>query len=89
MNPTQIVDEISIKIKDMVSSSPLSDLERNINALLQGAFTKLELVSREEFDVQADVLRSTRDKLANLEKSITELENQLKNLQEVLQNNNK
>ena len=52
----------------------MADIEKNINALIQGAFTKMELISREEFDVQAEVLRNTREKLAILEVKLAELE---------------
>lgn len=68
------INEISNKINDMIKSSPLADIEKNINALIQGAFTKMELVSREEFDVQAEVLRNTREKLEKLEAKLAELE---------------
>ncbi|OIR04961.1 membrane fusogenic activity [mine drainage metagenome] len=68
------MNEISNKIKDMATSSPLVDFEKNISALLRGAFTKMELVSREEFDVQAEVLRTTRLKLELLEARLIELE---------------
>jgi ubiquinone biosynthesis accessory factor UbiK len=75
---TELVNEISNKINEMLKSSPLVDMEKNINALIQGAFTKMELVSREEFDVQAGVLRNTREKLTKLEAKLTELEEKLK-----------
>jgi len=68
------INEISNKIKDVVNSSPLADVEKNINALLKGIFTKMELVTREEFEVQAEVLRNTREKLALLEAKLAELE---------------
>lgn len=68
------INEISNKIKDVVNSSPLSDVEKNINALLKSMFTKMELVTREEFEVQAEVLRNTREKLALLEAKLAELE---------------
>jgi hypothetical protein len=68
------LNEISNKIKEIVSSSPLGDAEKNIHALLKGVFTKMELVSREEFDVQAEVLRNTREKLNQLEAKLAELE---------------
>ncbi len=68
------INEISNKIKEIVSSSPLADVEKNINALLKSMFTRMELVSREEFDVQAEVLRNTRQKLDLLEAKLTELE---------------
>jgi ubiquinone biosynthesis accessory factor UbiK len=77
----QILQDLSLKIKELSSSSPLSDLEKNIHALLQGAFTKLELVSREEFDVQADILRVTREKLDLLQKRLDVLESERNNSQ--------
>jgi ubiquinone biosynthesis accessory factor UbiK len=74
MKSAEFLDEISSKIKEIVNNSPLADLDKNIHALIQGAFTKMELVSREEFDVQAEVLRNTREKLVLLEKRLAELE---------------
>jgi BMFP domain-containing protein YqiC len=71
---TDKLNEISNKIKEIVSGSPLGDAEKNIHALLRGVFTKMELVSREEFDVQAEVLRNTREKLNQLETKLAELE---------------
>jgi len=68
------INEISNKIKDVVNSSPLADVEKNINALLKSMFTKMELVTREEFEVQAEVLRNTRQKLELLEARLSELE---------------
>lgn len=50
------------------------DLEQNFRAILQGAFAKMDLVTREEFDVQAKVLLRTREKLEQLEKKVSELE---------------
>jgi BMFP domain-containing protein YqiC len=70
------LNEISNKIKEVVQDSPLGDTEKNLHALLKSVFTKMELVSREEFDVQAAVLRSTREKLDALEKQLTELTQQ-------------
>ena len=72
------INEISSKINEMIKLSPLADVEKNINALIKSAFTKMELVSREEFDVQAEVLRNARDKLALLEEKLAELEQKLK-----------
>lgn len=74
MQYTDFLIDISNKIKDLIKKSPLEDIDKNIHALIQGAFTKLELVSREEFDVQAEVLRNTREKLVKLEAKLVELE---------------
>jgi BMFP domain-containing protein YqiC len=75
---SQVLNDLSIKIKSMAASSPLGDAEKNIYALLQGAFTKMELVSREEFDVQSEVLRNTREQLTLCEERLAELELVLK-----------
>lgn len=74
MLDTHKINEISNKIKEVMASSPLADMEKNVNALLKSAFTKMELVTREEFDVQAEVLRNTRQKLELLEAKLTLLE---------------
>ena len=70
----QSVEELSSKIRETLSKSPAGDLEKNIHALLQSAFSKLSLVSREEFDVQKEVLRQTREKLEAIEKQLSALE---------------
>jgi BMFP domain-containing protein YqiC len=66
--------EISNKIRQIVKDSPLPDIEKNIDALLKSMFTKMELVTREEFDVQTEVLKRTRQKLEELEKKLSEIE---------------
>ncbi len=71
---TQLIDEISKKINTLISSTPAPEIEKNLRALLQGAFAKLDLVSREEFDVQTQILLQTRNKLELLEKRLAELE---------------
>ena len=76
---SQKLNEISNKIREMVSDSPLADVEHNLNALLKSVLTKMELVSREEFDVQAEVLRNTRQKLELLEAKLEQLERQTEN----------
>ena len=71
-------EDLSNKIKEIVSSSPLADLDKNIHALIKGALTKMELVTREEFDVQTEVLRHAREQLVSLEKKLEALELRLK-----------
>jgi len=74
---SQFLDDLSRKIRETTNSTPAADINKNIHALLQSAFTKLELVSREEFDVQLQVLQRTRSKLEQLELRVAELESQL------------
>lgn len=70
----KLLEEISGKIGEILAESPAKDVEKNIRALLQGAFAKLDLVTREEFEVQQAVLLRTREKLAALEARVAELE---------------
>jgi ubiquinone biosynthesis accessory factor UbiK len=70
----QYIEELSIKFSDLVKNSPAGDIQANFRALLEGAFTKLELVSREEFDIQTEVLRHTREKLNELEAKLERME---------------
>lgn len=67
-------EEVSAKISELLSSSPAQDIEKNVRALLSSAFAKLDLVTREEFDVQREVLARTRAKLEALEARLAELE---------------
>ena len=53
------------------------DLEKNIRATLNATFSKMELVTREEFDIQASLLSRTRAKLEALQKKLLEIEKQL------------
>ena len=67
-------EDIDRRMKEVLARSPAADLEKNLRALLQSAFSRLDLVTREEFDVQREVLARTRAKLAELEAKLAELE---------------
>lgn len=70
----KLLDDINEKLKAVMAQSPAADLERNLRAMLGAWFTRLDLVSREEFDVQREVLARTRSRLVELEKKVAELE---------------
>jgi len=72
----KIFEDISAKLSDAAKSSPAKDIEKNMRALLTQGFAKLDLVTREEFDVQAQVLARTREKLTALKARVAELEAQ-------------
>ncbi|MFT4172762.1 MAG: accessory factor UbiK family protein [Rhodocyclaceae bacterium] len=74
---SKLFDDVSAKFSEMLANSPAKDIEKNAKALLAGAFSKLDLVSREEFDIQREVLARTRERLAQLEARVTELEGKL------------
>lgn len=70
----KMLEEFSARLGAIIAASPVADVEKNARALLSSLFTKLDLVSREEFDIQAQVLLRTREKLKALEARVTLLE---------------
>lgn len=74
MLDSKIIDDISRRISGLIAESPVADLEKNLKPLLQSVFAKLDLVTREEFDVQTQVLQRTREQLTALEARLTALE---------------
>ncbi len=73
----KVLDEIGSKVTEILEHSPAKDVEKNIKVLLTAAFSRLDLVTREEFDVQQEVLLRTREKLILLESKVAALEEQL------------
>jgi BMFP domain-containing protein YqiC len=69
--------ELSARFAEFLAAKPAQDLEQNIRALVSSALGRLDLVTREEFDVQAKVLARARDRLEALEARVAELERQL------------
>lgn len=76
MPNAKIFDDLSAKLSELLKSSPAKDIEKNVRALLMQGFAKLDLVTREEFDVQAEVLARARQQLTALEARVAELEAQ-------------
>ena len=74
MTSQNLFEEIDRKMKDILARGPAADLEKNLRALLAAAFGRLDLVTREEFDVQREVLARTRARLEELEAKLAELE---------------
>ena len=78
MPQTRILEELLERIREIIAASPAKDVEKNIRAMLAAAFDRLDLVTREELDVQAKVLARTREKLSVLEARVAELESRLR-----------
>ncbi|MEW5708653.1 MAG: accessory factor UbiK family protein [Pseudomonadota bacterium] len=72
----ELLDEIGSRVSEVLAASPAKDLEKNLKALLASVFARLDLVTREEFDVQREVLARTREKLEALERRVAALEAQ-------------
>ena len=73
----KLFEEVSAKVSETIANSPAKDVEKNVKAMLGSAFNRMDLVTREEFDIQQQVLIKTRTKLAELEERLKQLEAQL------------
>lgn len=76
MPNTKFFDDLSAKLSELLKNSPAKDIEKNVRAMLAQGFTKLDLITREEFDIQAQVLGRAREQLTALEARVAELEAQ-------------
>jgi BMFP domain-containing protein YqiC len=70
----KILDDLSSKLSALLAASPAADMEKNARAVLTAFFGKLDLVSRQDFEVQAELLARARARLQDLEQRITALE---------------
>ena len=74
MADKNLLDDINERVRSVLAQSPAADIEKNLRVLMAGWFARLDLVTREEFDVQREVLRRAQDRLAQLEARLSELE---------------
>ncbi len=74
MSKAQFIEDLNARMSEILASSPARDMEKNLHLMLNSAFNRLNLVTREEFDVQAKVLARTREKLAAVEAKLVEME---------------
>ena len=68
------IDGVSARVAAAIAASPARDAEKNVKAMVTAVLTRLDLVTREEFDIQARVLLRTRERLEALEARVAELE---------------
>jgi len=74
MDKVSFLDELQDRLSALLQGTPAADMQKNIRALLTQQFARLDLVTREEFDIQTKVLARTREKIEELERKLTELE---------------
>jgi ubiquinone biosynthesis accessory factor UbiK len=67
-------DELARRVSALVAATPAKDVEKNMRALLTSAMARLDLVTRDEFDLQREALNRAHERMAELETKITELE---------------
>ena len=77
MDMNSFFNDLQGKINQAIESSPAKDIEKNVKAMMTQGFSKLDLVTREEFDIQNQVLAKTRAKLEALELRVQQLEESL------------
>jgi ubiquinone biosynthesis accessory factor UbiK len=77
MDMNNFFNDLQSKINQAIENSPAKDIEKNVKSMMTQGFSKLDLVTREEFDIQAQVLAKTRGKLEALEQRLAELETRL------------
>lgn len=78
MDPKRILDDLAGSLTRAFPAGFTREAEKNLRAMLAAAFARMDLVTREELEVQEQVLQRTRAKLQELEKKIAELEEKLK-----------
>jgi len=74
MDKASFLDELQSRLNALLDQTPAADLQKNLKALLTQQFARLELATREEFDIQTKVLARTRAQLEDLERRIATLE---------------
>jgi BMFP domain-containing protein YqiC len=77
MASVKIIEEIGARLSEVMAAGPGRDVDKNVRALLSSALSRLDLVSRAEFDVQAQVLQRTREKLEAMTARVAALEARL------------
>jgi len=75
--PNQWFDDFQKNMSDLLAKTPAADIERNMKALMAQTFARMDLITREEFDIQADLLARALDRVQSLEARVQALEQQL------------
>lgn len=75
----KVFDDFAQKLSGLMANTPAADIEKNARAMMSSFFSKLDLVTREEFDTQANVLARTRQLVDELTARLDALEAQKKN----------
>jgi len=83
MDMNNFFNDLQSKINQAIENSPAKDIEKNVKSMVTQGFSRLDLVTREEFDIQAQVLAKTRAKLEAVETRLAALEAQLTDAKEI------
>ncbi|GAB1391942.1 hypothetical protein MASR1M60_01050 [Rhodocyclaceae bacterium] len=72
----KLLEDLSTRISALLANTPLADFEKNLRAVLMAQFSKLDLVTREDFEIQKALLSRAQERLAALEQRLAEIEGQ-------------
>ncbi len=78
MMNNKVFEDFAQKVSGLIAASPAADIEKNVRAMMSSFFSKMDLVTREEFDTQTHVLARTRQLLDELTARLDELESKNK-----------
>ena len=78
MFDTKVLEDLAARAAALAANTPAAEVEKNVRALLSSAFGRLDLVTREEFDVHSAVLARAREKLTELEARLAQIETKRK-----------
>lgn len=70
-------EEFQKNVSDLIARSPAADIERNVKAFMGQAFNKMDLITRDEFDIQVDMLKRVQERAAALEEQVQQLEQRM------------
>ncbi|NQW82403.1 MAG: accessory factor UbiK family protein [Alcaligenaceae bacterium] len=70
-------EEFQKNVSDLIARSPAADIERNVKGFMGQAFNKMDLITRDEFDIQVDMLKRVQERAAVLEAQVQQLEQRM------------
>ncbi|MGE4369074.1 MAG: accessory factor UbiK family protein [Burkholderiaceae bacterium] len=74
MNRTDWMEDFQKNLSELMAKTPAADIERNVKAMMAQTFSRLDLVTREEFDIQAQLLERALARVQALEARLDEIE---------------
>ncbi len=77
MEKKNIFEDLQSRINQVIDSSPVKDIEKNVRALITQALSRLDIVTREEFDLQAMTINQLREQISLLQTHLTKLEKKI------------
>lgn len=79
IKPNEMFEEFQRNVQELIAKSPAADIEKNVKAFMAQGFAKMDLVTREELDIQRALVDSLRERVETLEAAVKALEEQLNN----------